>query len=144
MKKVILMAMILGGLAGCEATKTVNVTPTDLYGSYTLVSFDNARVNTEANAKQITFAEGADNKLKIQGIICNTFIGQASLQKGQLLTDGLASTRMLCVNTEDSAMESAFGSMFNGGPHVLLKGASLTLEGEGHQFIYQKSTSKPK
>lgn len=133
-----MILVVIGALAGCEATKTVNVKPDDLYGSYTLVSFDNATISSEDNHKQIKFAEGANNKVKIQGIICNTFIGQASLQKGQLITDGLASTRMACINSADGSMETAFGNMFTDGAHVLLKGTSLTLEGAGHQFIYQK------
>lgn len=138
MNKFLILITIIGFLMGCETTKTVSVTPADLYGSYILVGFDNTVLNSNDNHKQIKFAEGADNKLKIQGIICNTFIGQASLQRGQLMTDGLASTRMACTSTEDGVMENAFSNMFTNGVDVVLKGSNLTLRNTEHQFIYQK------
>lgn len=125
-------------MAGCQMTKSTNLTTADLYGKYHLVSFDKEAVTDTDSAMSLELEAGGTNTLKVHGILCNTFIGQATLINGQLKSDGLASTRMACFREKQAMMENALGTMFKDGVKVQLKGGTLTLEGNNHSFVYEK------
>lgn len=125
-------------LTGCQTTKSTNLTVTDLYGTYRLVSFDQEAVAEASTSMGMTFEPGGSDLLKIHGVLCNTFIGQATLSNGQLKSDGLASTRMACFRQKEAIMENALGSMFREGVSVQLTSKTLTLTGNNHSFVYEK------
>lgn len=125
-------------ILGCQMTKSTNLTTADLYGKYHLVSFDQQSVADTDKSMNMEFESGGANVVKVHGVLCNTFIGQATLVNGQLKSDGLASTRMACFREKEAAMEKALGNMFKDGLTVKLKGHQLTLEGSGHSFVYEK------
>lgn len=133
------MAVVVAILVvGCQTTKSTNLTVAELYGKYNLVNFDNEVVEISDRPMTIDFEPGVEGKLKVHGVLCNTFIGQAALNQGKLTSDGLASTRMACFREKEAAMETALGDMFKTGATVKLKGPQLILEGSGHIFTYQK------
>lgn len=139
MKKLLLSAFILTTLMGCQMTKSTNLTPTDLYGKYNLVQFDQATVQKNLERPMtLGFEQGVDGKLKVHGVLCNTFMGQAELKEGKLISDGLASTRMACFREQEATMENALGAMFREGATVELTGTKLNVKGAGHTFIYEK------
>lgn len=133
------MAVVVAILVvGCQTTKSTNLTVAELYGKYNLVNFDNEVVEISDRPMTIDFEPGVEGKLKVHGVLCNTFIGQVALNQGKLTSDGLASTRMACFREKEAAMETALGDMFKTGATVKLKGPQLILEGSGHTFTYQK------
>ncbi|MFD1259120.1 META domain-containing protein [Entomomonas asaccharolytica] len=138
MKKILMMLVVAALMIGCQTTKSANLTAVELYGKYNLVNFDNEVVATSDRPMTIDFEPGVEGKLKVHGILCNTFIGQAELNQGKLSSDGLASTRMACFREKEALMETALGDMFKTGATVKLKGTQLILEGGGHTFTYQK------
>lgn len=138
MKKILMAVVVAILVVGCQTTKSTNLTVAELYGKYNLVNFDNEVVEIADRPMTIDFEPGVEGKLKVHGVLCNTFIGQAALNQGKLTSDGLASTRMACFREKEAAMETALGDMFKTGATVKLKGPQLILEGSGHTFTYQK------
>lgn len=138
MKKILMAVVVAILVVGCQTTKSTNLTVAELYGKYNLVNFDNEVVEISDRPMTIDFEPGVEGKLKVHGVLCNTFIGQAALNQGKLTSDGLASTRMACFREKEAAMETALGDMFKTGATVKLKGPQLILEGSGHTFTYQK------
>lgn len=139
MKKVFFAAAILSVLVGCQTTKSTNLTPTDIYGNFQLVQFDTENIQSIERPMNIGFEQGLEGNLKVHGVLCNTFMGQAQLANGKLTSEeGLTSTRMACFREKEAAMETALGEMFRNGATVKLKGTTLTLEGTGHKFTYEK------
>ena len=138
MKKILMAVVVALLVVGCQTTKSTNLTVAELYGKYNLVNFDNEVVEASDRPMTIDFEPGVEGKLKVHGVLCNTFIGQAALNQGKLTSDGLASTRMACFREKEATMETALGDMFKTGATVKLKGPQLILEGSGHTFTYQK------
>lgn len=139
MKKLLICALILTSLVGCQMTKSTNLTATDLYGKYTLVQFDQSPVEKVLDRPiTLAFEQGPEGKLKVHGVLCNTFMGQAELKEGKLLSQGLASTRMACFREKEATMENALGTMFKEGATVELTGKTLSIAGAGHTFVYEK------
>ncbi|AZS51442.1 META domain-containing protein [Entomomonas moraniae] len=137
-KKIVLIIAIAAFIVGCQMTKSTNLTTADLYGKYHLVSFDQEAITDVSTSMGIEFEQGGSDVLKVHGILCNTFIGQATLNNGQLKSDGLASTRMACFRQKEATMENALNVMFKEGAIVKLKGDELTLEDNNHSFVYKK------
>lgn len=138
MKKIILMMTTAAFIVGCQTAKSTNLTTTDLYGKYRLVSFDQEAITDATTSMGMSLESGGGDLLKIHGVLCNTFIGQATLSEGKLKSDGLASTRMACFRQKEAIMENALGGMFRDGVNVQLKGNTLTLTGNNHSFVYEK------
>ncbi|UYZ84793.1 META domain-containing protein [Entomomonas sp. E2T0] len=138
MKKILMVVAVAALMVGCQTTKSTSLTVAELYGKYNLVNFDSEVVQASERPMTIGFEPGVEGKVKVHGVLCNTFIGQAVLNQGKLTSDGLASTRMACFREKEAAMETALGDMFKTGATVKLKGPQLILEGSGHTFTYQK------
>lgn len=138
MKKIAMAVAMALLIVGCQTTKSTKLTAPELYGTYNLVNFDQELVEASERPMTIGFEPGVEGKVKVHGVLCNTFIGQAELNQGKLTSDGLASTRMACFRAKQAAMETALSDMFTNGAMVKMTGNQLILEGSGHTFTYQK------
>lgn len=138
-KKLLLSTTLLVFLIGCQMAKSTNLIPADLYGQYDLIQFDQNTLSKNSDRPMtISFEQGYEGKLKVSGILCNNFIGQANLNTGKLTSQGLASTRMSCFREKEATMENALNAMLAEGATLILKNTTLTIKGAGHQFIYKK------
>lgn len=138
MKKVFVTVALAAAMVGCQTTKSTDLTSADLYGKYNLVNFDQEAITASGKPMTIGFEQGVNGKVKVYGVLCNTFMGEAELNQGKLTSDSLASTRMACFREKEAAMENAFGVMLKNGATIKVTGPQLMLEGSGHTFTYQK------
>ena len=109
--------------------------PEDLiHRRFTLDSVDGREINMEDGAirPEIEFNEG----LQITGRVCNRYRGPAELIDGKLFAGNLATTQMLCVNSELDELEKLLYSMLREGAEISLTDDGMTLSQGGRVLSY--------
>jgi len=102
---------------------------------YVLESVDGKPLVSPQRQPDISFGE----KLHVAGSMCNRFIGQGKLDGNVLKVDGLASTKMLCAETELNQLDQLIGEMLTAGATVEQTPQSLTLTRKPHTLVYKQA-----
>lgn len=75
---------------------------------------------------------------KITGRICNTFTGQATYERGVLTAGNLATTRMLCTNSDLSRIEKDLLRALRDGVGMLAVGDDLELRRDASSWFFER------
>lgn len=77
---------------------------------------------------------------QVSGRICNTYRGQGELQDDVLSVRAVASTRMLCPNTNLGQLETSFFKMLENGATLSMDGDRLSLKQGGSSLVFKAQT----
>jgi heat shock protein HslJ len=109
-----------------------------LHRRFALAEVNGKAFNIEEPAQrpEIEFNEG----FQISGRVCNRFRGPAELNDGRLIAENLASTMMLCINSELDELERLFFAMLRAGADISLdKNDRLTLSQGEQTLVYEQA-----
>lgn len=87
----------------------------------------------EAPLPFLQFAEG----LQFNGRACNLFFGGARLEEGQLFSEHVAMTQMLCVDAPLNQLDQAIGEAFQQGMTIGLQDSQLVVYNEAHGLLFE-------
>jgi len=123
-----------------EATTAVDTTPVPedlLHLRFMLVRVDDKELIIEDQNQRpdIEFNEG----FQISGHICNRYRGPAELKDGKLYAEKLASTMMLCINSELDELERLFFDTLRAGADISLTDDGMTLSQGGRVLSYTRA-----
>lgn len=128
-----LAATVMTGCAG--TTNNAELSAEQLqHHRYVLQSVNGSPLTGLDAARQpeISFGEN----LHVAGAMCNRFMGQGKLSGNTLKVDGMASTRMMCIEPQLSELDNVIGGMLSEGAQVNLAGNTLTLKNGQHTLVY--------
>ena len=123
-----------------ETTAAAGKTPDTedlLHRRFTLAGVDGSEFTLEDRNMypDIEFNEG----FQITGRVCNRYRGPAELKDGRLYAENLASTMMLCINSELDELEQLFFAMLRAGADISLTDDGLTLSQDGRVLSYARA-----
>ncbi|WP_455819523.1 META domain-containing protein [Pseudomonas cerasi] len=132
MKKSLLMLLGVVALMGCSQTRHPEA---ELLANrlFTLSAVDGLAVKSHEGIKP---GIGFNESLRVSGVMCNRFLGQARLEQGRLTVPMLASTKMLCSDPLLNQWEQTLSEVLTKGAEVKLAEQTLTLKGSGHTLVY--------
>lgn len=93
----------------------------------------------EYSGEQMPLIEFSENSM-VFGKICNNFNGHAKLTDETLTISPIASTRMMCPQTELNQMEHQFFEMLEKGATITMDGTNLIFKQGGNTFIFKAGT----
>ncbi|NDJ57793.1 heat shock protein HslJ [Enterobacteriaceae bacterium 4M9] len=128
-----LAATVITGCAG--TTNNAEISAEQLqHHRYVLQSVDGKPLSGLDAARQpeISFGEN----MHVAGAMCNRFMGQGKLTGDTLKVEGMASTRMMCIEPQLSELDNVIGAMLNDGAQINLAGQELTLKNAQHTLVY--------
>ncbi|WP_226570475.1 META domain-containing protein [Mangrovibacter yixingensis] len=140
MKKVIpaLLAMIT--LAGCAQESSAPSTAQLADQAFVLKTFNGKPLVDNSRPAGIRFS----NTMQVSGNMCNRFMGQGSLSGNTLTVQGMASTKMLCVDPQMNQLDNVIGQMLTQGATVSLASDTLTLKADDNTLVYQRMAGTAK
>ena len=125
-------------ITGCAATGSGgDITAQQLqHHRYVLETVDGSSVNhSTTHMPEISFGEN----MHVSGQMCNRFMGQGKLNGNTLTVDGMASTRMMCVDPQLNQLDGIISDMLNRGAQLSLTGQQLTLTSPQHTLTWKLS-----
>lgn len=143
MKRSVVILGLAVMLAGCghNGSETDNM-PTTLSDALNDHVFELKEVDgkpftvREVGAPSLSFIHDTDASLRINGQMCNNFMGKATLQEQVLKAPMLAMTRRLCADDQLNDLDHALGKMLENGATVDYAHGKLTLKGSDRTLVY--------
>ncbi|MBJ3816532.1 heat shock protein HslJ [Shimwellia pseudoproteus] len=139
MKKTVIAGLAAMALSGCAASGSNggDISAQQLqHHRYVLQTLDGRAVNSKApHQPEISFGEN----MHVSGQMCNRFMGQGKLNGNTLTVDGMASTRMMCIDPQLNQLDGIIGEMLNHGAQLSLTGKQLTLTSPQHTLTWTLS-----
>ncbi|QII39042.1 META domain-containing protein [Rouxiella badensis] len=135
-KKLILGSLLAAvALSGCSYPHQEKLTPERLQQHpYELVSIDGAPIASQSSRRPtLEFSE----KMHVSGAMCNRFMGQGQLDNDRLFVRQIASTRMLCADSQLNVGDRLIAEMLQNGAKVSLHGKQLILREGEHELVYR-------
>ncbi|MCL2878323.1 MAG: META domain-containing protein [Acidobacteria bacterium] len=123
-----------------ETTMAAGKTPAPedlLHRRFALAGVDGREFTIEDRnlRPDIEFNEG----FQITGRVCNRYRGPAELKDGRLYAENLASTMMMCINSELNELEQLFFAMLRAGADISLTDGGMTLSQGGRVLSYARA-----
>lgn len=136
MKKFAALMLAATVVTGCAGTANhADIDATQLqHHRYVLKSVDGKPLSGLDASRQpeISFGEN----MHVAGAMCNRFMGQGKLTGNTLKVDGMAATRMMCIEPQLSELDNVIGTLLGNGAQVNLAGTELTLKNDQHTLVY--------
>lgn len=137
MNKTAALVLLSALLTGCVVSENqVAVTDAQLRNQhFVLERIDGESLKAGQPLPELRFGE----KMEVSGKMCNRFMGSGRLEQGKLTVSKMASTRLLCADSQLNALDSTISAMLNSGAEVDLTANQLTLATATQTLVYQRA-----
>ncbi|MFV9411760.1 heat shock protein HslJ [Klebsiella oxytoca] len=121
-------------LSGCVYNSKVSTRAEQLqHHRFVLTSVNGQPLKAADKPLELSFGE----KMPITGNMCNRFSGTGKVSDGELKVEELAMTRMLCTDSQLSALDATLSKMLRDGAQVDLTETQLTLATADQTLVYK-------
>ncbi|MEA1064962.1 heat shock protein HslJ [Erwinia sp. HR93] len=138
MKKITALLFAAATVTGCANThSTGDVDAAKLqHHRYVLESVNGQALKQDGKPgrqPELNFGEN----LHVSGAMCNRFMGQGKLTGNTLKVDGMAMTRMMCVDPTLNELDGTINKMLSAGANVSIAQNQLTLTQGDTTLVYK-------
>lgn len=130
----VLATSVMAGCAGASDSAQLNANQLQ-HHRFVLQSVDGKPLSAQQNTARLPEISFGEN-LHVAGAMCNRFMGQGKLTGNTLQVEGMASTRMMCVDTQLNQLDGVISTMLRTGAQVDVAGNQLTLKDNQHTLVY--------
>lgn len=127
-------------LSGCVYNSKVSTRAEQLqHHRFVLTSVNGQLLKAADKPLELSFGEKMPIKgnMYVSGNMCNRFSGTGKVSDGELKVEELAMTRMLCTDSQLSALDATLSKMLRDGAQVDLTETQLTLATADQTLVYK-------
>lgn len=127
-------------LSGCVYNSKVSTRAEQLqHHRFVLTSVNGQPLKAADKPLELSFGEKMPitGKMYVSGNMCNRFSGTGKISDGELKVEELAMTRMLCTDSQLSALDATLSKMLRDGAQVDLTETQLTLATADQTLVYK-------